>query len=154
MAAGRIPSTRRVKGNYFSLDGRSPFRHLIYPLPDEGSLGVHCTLDLAGQARFGPDVEWPIDDATPDLAVDPARRDAFVASIARYWPGVRDAALSPAYAGLRPRITGRGEPLADFVFSGPDDHGIAGLIHLFGIESPGLTSSLAIAEHVLSMVGR
>ncbi len=151
MPASAVPQTRRVKGNYFSLDGRSPFQHLIYPLPDAGSLGVHCTLDLAGRARFGPDVEWPRGDEEPDVSVDPARRDGFVRSIARYWPAVRSAGLSPAYAGLRPRITGQGEPLADFVFSGPEQHGIDGLIHLFGIESPGLTSSLAIAEHVVSM---
>lgn len=153
MRSDSIPRTYRVKGNYFSLDGRSPFAHLVYPLPDDSSLGVHCTLDLGGQARFGPDVQWPVDDAEPDLAVDETRRAAFVDAVARYWPAVRDATLSPAYAGLRPRITGRGEPLADFDFCGPARHGIAGLVHLFGIESPGLTSSLAIAEHVVDLVG-
>ena len=152
--ADRIPGSHHAKGNYYALAGRSPFSRLVYPLPETGGLGVHLTLDLGGQARFGPDVEW-LPEPTPgrpiaplDYRVDPARAKAFYAEIRRYWPGLPDAALAPAYAGIRPKISGRSEPPADFLIQGPAQHGIAGLVNLFGIESPGLTASLAIADHV------
>lgn len=141
----RLPTARLARGNYFQLAGRAPFARLIYPLPEPGGLGVHLTLDLAGQARFGPDVEWI--DAI-DYRVDPARADAFYAEIRKYWPALPDAALAPAYAGIRPKISGPGEPAADFLIQGPRAHGVPGLVNLFGIESPGLTSCLAIARHV------
>jgi len=141
----RIPPLYYAKGNYFSLSGRSPFSRLIYPMPEAAGLGVHLTLDLAGQARFGPDVEW-ID--APDYDVDPKRGDAFYAAIRTYWPDLRDGALQPAYAGVRPKIQGPGVPAADFRIDGPEAHGLPGQVHLYGIESPGLTSSLAIAEEV------
>lgn len=137
-----------AKGNYFTLTGRSPFARLVYPAPEPGGLGVHLTLDLAGQARFGPDVEW-IDQ--PNYNVGPARADKFYAVIRTYWPGLRDGALAPAYAGVRPKLTPPGAPAADFQIEGPREHGARGLINLLGIESPGLTSSLAIAEHVAAM---
>ncbi|EXI89792.1 MAG: L-2-hydroxyglutarate oxidase LhgO [Candidatus Accumulibacter regalis] len=147
-----IPANFHAKGSYYALTGRTPFSRLVYPLPEAGGLGVHLTLDLGGQARFGPDVEWlpdptpgqPIDE--PDYRVDPARADAFYAEIRRYWPALPDAALTPAYAGIRPKIVGPGAPAADFLIQGPAQHGIAGLVNLFGIESPGLTACLAIAE--------
>jgi len=145
MPADRIPTTYYAKGNYYSLIGRSPFSRLIYPVPVPGGLGVHITLDLAGQARFGPDVEW-IDSI--DYSVDPKRADSFYAAVRRYWPGLKDGALVPAYAGIRPKIVPQGAPGQDFVIQGPAEHGVPGLINLFGIESPGLTSSLAIAEYV------
>lgn len=141
-----IPSSHYAKGNYFTLTGKSPFSRLIYPVPEPGGLGVHLTLDLAGQARFGPDVEW-ID--APAFEVDPKRGDKFYAAIRRYWPGLRDGALEPGYAGVRPKLSGPGEPAADFVIAGPETHGVGGVINLFGIESPGLTASLAIADEVL-----
>ena len=151
--ASRIPPAFYAKGNYFTLAGRAPFSRLIYPLPEPGGLGVHLTLDLAGQARFGPDVEWlsmPSTDPIQamDYSVDPARAEAFYAEVRRYWPGLPDGALAPAYAGIRPKIVGPGDPVADFLIQGPETHGIAGLVNLFGIESPGLTASLAIAEMV------
>jgi L-2-hydroxyglutarate oxidase LhgO len=145
MPADRIPTTYYAKGNYYSLIGRSPFSRLIYPVPVPGGLGVHITLDLAGQARFGPDVEWI---ESIDYAVDPRRADSFYAAVRRYWPGLKDGALVPAYAGIRPKIVPQGAPGQDFVIQTPAEHGVTGLINLFGIESPGLTSSLAIAEHV------
>ena len=141
----RIPPLHYAKGNYFSLGGRSPFSRLIYPMPEAAGLGVHLTLDLFGQARFGPDVEW-ID--APDYDVNPRRGDAFYAAIRTYWPDLRDGALQPAYAGIRPKIQGRGMPAADFRIDGPEVHGLPGQVHLYGIESPGLTSCLAIAEEV------
>jgi len=140
----RMPQ-QLAKGNYFVLQGKSPFATLIYPLPEPGGLGVHLTLDLAGHARFGPDVEWI--DAI-DYDVDPHRGDAFYAAIRSYWPDLPDASLAPSYAGIRPKIVGPGEPAADFVISAPADHGVPGLVNLFGIESPGLTAALAIAERV------
>lgn len=143
-----IPPFYLAKGNYFSLRGRSPFSRLVYPVPVPGGLGTHLTLDLGGQARFGPDVEW-IDRITYD--VDPRRGDKFYADIRRYWPGLPDDALQPEYCGIRPKISGPGEPAADFLIQGPDAHGLAGLISLFGIESPGLTSSLALARRVREM---
>jgi L-2-hydroxyglutarate oxidase LhgO len=143
-----VPTLHYAKGNYFSLSTRSPFTRLIYPLPQVGGLGVHLTLDLDGRARFGPDVEW-ID--APDYHVDPARSSGFYEAIRMYWPALRDGSLLPGYAGVRAKLGGPGHKAADFLISGPTDHGIPGLINLFGIESPGLTSSLAIAAHVASM---
>jgi L-2-hydroxyglutarate oxidase LhgO len=140
-----VPTLRLAKGNYFSVEGRAPFSRLVYPVPEPGGLGVHLTLALDGMARFGPDVEWI--DAI-DYRVDPARADRFYGAIRRYWPGLRDGALQPAYAGIRPKLSGPGEPNVDFRFDGPEVHGIPGLANLFGIESPGLTASLAIAELV------
>jgi len=147
--ADRVPTPRFVKGNYFSLAGRSAFRHLVYPIPEAGGLGIHLTLDLAGRARFGPDVQW-VDE--PNYDVDPQRAERFYAAIRDYWPGLTDGALLPAYSGIRPRITGPTEPLADFRIDGPQFHGVRGLVNLFGIESPGLTASLAIADHVADLV--
>jgi L-2-hydroxyglutarate oxidase LhgO len=147
-----IPRQHLAKGHYFSLATRSPFSRLIYPLPVDGGLGVHLTLDLGGQARFGPDVEWLPDTTTEsqlDYRVDDQRCAAFEADIRRYWPDLPDASLIPAYTGVRPKISGRGEPAADFCLLGPRDHGQPGLVNLFGIESPGLTSSMAIADAVL-----
>ena len=141
-----IPPAYFCRGVYFTLSGRTPFRRLIYPVPVPGGLGVHITLDLAGQARFGPDVEW-IDGV--DYSVDPRRGDKFYAAVRRYWPGLRDDALQPGYAGIRPKISGPDEPAADFIVQGPDSHGIPGLVNLYGIESPGLTSSLPLADEVL-----
>ena len=145
MPADRVPAAYYAKGNYFTLAGRSPFSRLIYPVPVPGGLGVHLTIDLGGQARFGPDVQW-IDDI--DYAVDPARADSFYAAVRKYWPDLRDGALQPGYSGIRPKIVPRGAPAQDFVVQGPGDHGVPGLINLFGIESPGLTASLALAQHV------
>lgn len=143
--ADRIPPLYYAKGNYFSLSGRSPFSRLIYPMPEAAGLGVHLTLDLAGQARFGPDVEW-IDQ--PFYDVDARRGDVFYAAIRTYWRGLRDGMLQPAYAGIRPKIQAPGTPALDFRIDGPEVHGLPGQVHLYGIESPGLTSSLAIADEV------
>jgi len=145
-----VPPLHLAKGHYFSLRGRSPFTRLIYPTPTDGGLGVHLTLDLGGQARFGPDVEWLV-DADPDhvdYAVDGSRSAAFEADIRRYWPGLGDAALLPAYTGVRPKLSGSGTAAADFHIAGPAEHGCPGVVQLFGIESPGLTASLAIGEEV------
>jgi L-2-hydroxyglutarate oxidase LhgO len=144
-----VPPTYYAKGNYYSLSGRSPFSRLVYPMPNDAGLGVHITLDLAGQARFGPDVEW-IDRI--DYDVDPRRAAGFYAAIREYWPGLKDGSLAPGYAGVRPKLVGPGAPAADFVISGPRDHGVPGLVNLFGIESPGLTAALAIAEHVRELL--
>jgi L-2-hydroxyglutarate oxidase LhgO len=143
--AGRVPPLVLAKGNYFGCLGRPAFSHLVYPAPVDGGLGTHVTLDLAGRMRFGPDVEWIEREA---YEVDPARAESFYASIRRYWPGLPDGALVPDYAGVRPKLTGPGEAAADFLIDGPAEHGLLGLVHLFGIESPGLTSSLSIAEDV------
>ncbi|MGA0704700.1 MAG: NAD(P)/FAD-dependent oxidoreductase [Steroidobacteraceae bacterium] len=140
-----VPSLHIAKGNYFSYDGKSPFSRLIYPLPQPGGLGIHLTLDLAGAPRFGPDVEW-LD--SPDYSVDPALAEPFARSIAHYWPAVETDRLRPGYAGLRPKIVGKGAAAADFRIDGPDLHGIKGLVNLFGLESPGLTACLAIAAEV------
>jgi L-2-hydroxyglutarate oxidase LhgO len=148
MPQDRIPPTCYAKGNYFTLSGRSPFSRLIYPVPVPGGLGVHLTIDLAGQARFGPDVEW-IDMI--DYAVDTARANRFYAAVRKYWPALKDGALQPGYAGIRPKIVPRGAPAQDFVVQGPQTHGVAGLINLFGIESPGLTAALALADHVVQV---
>jgi L-2-hydroxyglutarate oxidase LhgO len=143
------PRELYAKGNYYSLTRRAPFSRLVYPVPEPGGLGVHVTVDLAGQARFGPDVEW-IERISYD--VDPRRAERFYAAIRRYWPALPDGALAPGYAGIRPKTTGPGEPASDFQIQGPRTHGIAGLAHLFGIESPGLTASLALADAVLKEV--
>ncbi len=143
-----IPSAYLAKGNYFSCSARSPFSRLIYPVPEPGGLGVHLTLDLAGQARFGPDVQW-IDDI--DYTVDPARADRFYPAIRRYWPMLPDGALMPSYAGIRPKIVPPAIAVQDFNIQGPREHGVSGLINLFGIESPGLTSCLAIAGYVADL---
>jgi L-2-hydroxyglutarate oxidase LhgO len=148
--ARHVPQAYFAKGNYFTLAGRSPFSRLIYPVPEAAGLGVHLTIDLGGQARFGPDVQW-VDDPQ-DLAVDPARGDAFYAEVRKYWPALSDGALLPAYAGMRPKIHGPGTLASDFVIQGPTVHGVPGLVNLFGIESPGLTSALAIAEYVQSLL--
>lgn len=147
-----VPTARYAKGSYFTLTGSSPFSRLIYPVPEAAGLGVHLTLDMGHQAKFGPDVEWV--GSADDLSVDPARGEAFYAEVRRYWPGLRDGALVPGYAGIRPKIHGPGEPAADFCIQGPETHGMGGLIQLFGIESPGLTSALALGEHVADQVSR
>lgn len=145
-----IPTAHFAKGNYYSLDGKAPFSRLVYPVPEPGGLGVHLTLDLGGQARFGPDVEWLDDGQTEiDYAVDPHRADRFYQEIRAYWPQLQDASLQPAYAGVRPKISGPEEPAADFLFS---RHGSPHYLGLYGIESPGLTASMAIAEHVAQIV--
>jgi L-2-hydroxyglutarate oxidase LhgO len=140
-----IPPLRYAKGNYFQLLGRAPFTRLIYPVPEPGGLGVHITIDLGGQAKFGPDVEWV---ERLDYTVDAARGARFYAAIRQYWPGLPDEALVPGYAGIRPKIPANGDGAPDFVIQGKDGHGVEGLINLYGIESPGLTSSLAIADLV------
>ena len=149
--AKHVPQARYAKGNYFSLGSRAPFSHLIYPVPEAAGLGVHLTLDLAGQARFGPDVEW-VTPATPeqiDYRVSPARAAAFEAAVRRYWPGLPQASLQPAYSGVRPKLEWHGEAVQDFMVQGPAEHAVAGLVNLYGIESPGLTASLAVADEVL-----
>ncbi|PWR19028.1 NAD(P)/FAD-dependent oxidoreductase [Zavarzinia compransoris] len=140
-----VPPLVLAKGNYFSYQGRPAFRHLIYPAPVDGGLGVHVTLDLAGRMRFGPDVEWP---AAEDYTVDPARMAGFEAGIRRYWPGLPAGRLAPDYAGIRPKLTGPGAAPADFLVQGPADHGLPGLVNLFGIESPGLTACLSLGAAV------
>ena len=145
-----IPQAYLAKGNYFSCSARAPFSHLIYPVPEPGGLGVHLTLDMAGQARFGPDVEW-VDHI--DYAVDPARAERFYPAIRKYWPTLPDGALMPSYSGIRPKIVPPAVATQDFVIQGTREHGVAGLINLFGIESPGLTSALAIADHVAELAG-
>lgn len=145
LPAGSVPQAWLAKGSYFRLASRAPFSRLIYPLPEPGGLGVHVTLDLGRQARFGPDVEWI---ETPDFTVDPARAARFYGAVRRYWPDLPDEALVPDYAGIRPKINGPGEASADFRISDEAEHGLPGLVSLFGIESPGLTSCLALAEEV------
>ena len=149
LSPAHIPPTYYAKGNYFVLSGRAPFSHLIYPAPHTHGLGVHLTLDLGGQARFGPDVEWI---ETIDYEVDPRRLDGFDEAIRRYWPSLPDQALSAGYAGVRPKICGPQDPAPDFRIDGPEIHAHTGLVNLFGIESPGLTSSLAIADMVLDKI--
>lgn len=145
MPEAHIPPQYYAKGCYFTLAGRAPFSRLIYPVPEAAGLGVHLTIDLGGQARFGPNVRW-IDEI--EYGVDASDADAFYDEVRRYWPGLADGALQPGYAGIRPKISGPHEAAADFRIDGPAVHGVPGLVHLFGIESPGLTSSLAIAERV------
>ena len=149
LPAAEIPPRRLARGCYFQLSGRAPFSRLIYPVPAPGGLGVHLTLDLGGQARFGPDVEWV--DAI-DYSVDPRRADAFYAEVREYWPRLPERSLAPAYAGIRPKLSGPGEPAADFVIAGPATHGVPGLVNLFGIESPGLTACLAIGDNVATLL--
>lgn len=153
--AAAIPAERYAKGHYCTLAGRAPFSHLIYPTPVDGGLGIHLTLDLGQQARFGPDVLW-LPEGTAESAleyqVSPALASAFEADIRRYWPGLPSGGLQPAYAGVRPKLSGPGAPNADFHIAGPAQHGCPGVVVLFGIESPGLTSSLAIAEHVMALL--
>jgi L-2-hydroxyglutarate oxidase LhgO len=138
-----IPPLHLAKGNYYALSGAAPFSRLVYPVPSHGGLGVHLTLDLGGQARFGPDVEW-VD--REDYQVDPRRADGFYAEVRRYWPDLPDGALQPAYAGIRPKLHGPGEAAPDFLIQREEAHGVPGLVNLFGIESPGLTACLALAE--------
>jgi L-2-hydroxyglutarate oxidase LhgO len=150
LLAQSFPRAYFAKGNYFTLAGKAPFSRLIYPVPEKAGLGVHLTLDLGGQAKFGPDVQWVDDPA--DLQVDPRRGDAFYAEVRKYWPGLADGALQPGYAGMRPKINAPHEVAADFLIQGPAEHGVPGLVNLLGIESPGLTSSLAIAAQVSSLL--
>ena len=150
-----LPKAHYAKGNYYTLVGARPFTHLVYPVPEDGGLGVHVTIDLGGQVKFGPDVEWfpegtAIDDL--DYDVDPRRSDAFYDAVRTYYPALKDGAIEPGYAGIRPKLSGQGEPAADFLVQGPADHGVPGLVNLLGIESPGLTASLAIADQVLEQV--
>ncbi len=145
-----IPPAYLAKGNYFSCSARAPFSHLIYPVPEPGGLGVHLTLDMAGQARFGPDVEW-VDRI--DYSVNPTRAERFYPAIRRYWPALPDGALMPSYSGMRPKIVPPAVAVQDFLIQGSRTHGVGGLVNLFGIESPGLTSSLAIADHVGELAG-
>jgi L-2-hydroxyglutarate oxidase LhgO len=151
-----IPTPRYAKGNYFVYNGKSPFTHLVYPLPEDGGLGVHATLDLAGRARFGPNVEWLAAGtraADLDYSVDARLGDAFYAAIRTYWPGLPDGGLEPSYAGMRPKINGPGEAAADFTIRALTDDAFPQVVHLFGIESPGLTASLAIGAHVADILG-
>lgn len=150
LGLARVPREYLCKGNYFTLSGRMPFQRLVYPVPVAAGLGTHYTIDMGGRGRFGPDVEW-IERA--DYAVDPRRGDAFYAAIRRYWPGLPDGALEPGYAGIRPKINAPEQAAADFAIHGPADHGTPGVVALYGIESPGLTACLALAELVKEMVG-
>jgi len=147
LPAQAVPPTYYCKGNYYTLAGRAPFSRLIYPVPETAGLGVHLTLDLAGQARFGPDVEW-VDRI--EYSVDPARAQSFYAEVRRYWPALRDGQLAPAYCGIRPKLQTASQPARDFLIHGPREHGVAGVVNLLGIESPGLTASLAIADEVVA----
>ncbi|MEX2453724.1 MAG: NAD(P)/FAD-dependent oxidoreductase [Rhodospirillaceae bacterium] len=144
-----VPPTYFCKGSYYTLSGRPPFSRPVYPVPEKAGLGVHVTVDLGGQVRFGPDVEW-VDEI--DYDVDPGRADSFYAAIRKYYPALADGAIQPGYSGIRPKIQAPGEAAADFVIQGPADHGVPGLVNLFGIESPGMTSSLAIADHVRKLI--
>ena len=146
----QIPKAYFAKGNYFSLTGKSPFHHLIYPIPEPGGLGVHLTLDMGGQAKFGPDVEW-LDIETEeqiDYTVNPTRGEGFYEAVRRYWPELKDNALQPDYSGVRAKIVPPNTPAGDFCFNTPQDHGLQGLYNFYGFESPGLTSSIAIARHL------
>jgi L-2-hydroxyglutarate oxidase LhgO len=156
LAPAFAPQAHYAKGHYFGLAARAPFSRLIYPLPEPAGLGVHLTLDLAGQARFGPDVEWVRPDAEGrlDYRVDASRIHRFEAEIRRYWPALPAGSLQPAYTGVRPKLQGPGEPAQDFRIDGPREHGIAGLVNLLGIESPGLTACLALAQEVLGRLER
>lgn len=148
--AQHVPQAYFAKGNYFTFSGRVPFSHLIYPVPEAAGLGVHLTLDLGGQAKFGPDVQWVSDPA--QLQVDPQRGLGFYDEVHKYWPGLPAGSLAPGYAGIRPKISGPHEAAADFVIQGPSQHGVPGLVNLLGIESPGLTSCLAIAQAVVQLL--
>ena len=150
--AQHVPTARLCKGHYFALTRRAPFTRLVYPLHNHAGLGVHFTLDLGGQGKFGPDVEWLPEGAAEDYRVDASRAERFARDIRRYWPALPDNALAPAYSGLRPKIVGPDEPAADFRLDGQDTHGVPGLVNLFGIESPGLTASLALGAWVSSLL--
>ena len=145
-----MPPLYYAKGNYFTLTGKSPFQRMIYPVPVEAGLGTHSSTDLGGQTKFGPDVEW-IEE--PDYVVDPARAEKFAITIRRYWPGLPDGALQPGYVGIRPKLVPQGVPRGDWVIHGPETHGAAGIVNLYGIESPGLTASLAIADYAAGLLG-
>ena len=149
-----IPRESFAKGSYYALSGKAPFTHLVYPAPADAWLGVHLTLDLGGQAKFGPDLEWLEAERPEDIdyTVDPRRAEGFYAEVRRYWPALPDGALQPSYSGVRPKIYGPGEKAPDFRIDGPQLHGVPGLVNLFGIESPGLTSALAIGEHVAALL--
>ncbi len=144
------PTAYYCKGNYYGLAGRSPFSRLIYPVPERAGLGVHVTVDLSGRCRFGPDTEWVREI---DYPVDPSRAAAFYAEVRKYWPALPDGALVPDYAGIRPKLRPEGAPASDFVVAGPAEHGLAGLVELFGIESPGLTASWPLADEVARRLG-
>jgi L-2-hydroxyglutarate oxidase LhgO len=147
----RVPPLYYARGHYFTLSGvRPPFKRLIYPMPVDAWLGIHVTVDLGGQVRFGPDIQW-VDSLVYD--VDSSRAEPFYRAVRSYWPGLPDGALQPGYAGIRPKLVPEGVAAPDFLIQGPRDHGVPGLVHLFGIESPGLTSCLAIADHVAGMLG-
>jgi L-2-hydroxyglutarate oxidase LhgO len=151
-----VPTERYAKGSYFALAGKAPFSRLVYPAPQDAWLGVHLTLDLGGQAKFGPDLEWLPAGQEPlaiDYTVDARRADGFYDEVRRYWPALADSALQPSYSGVRPKLYGPGEPAPDFRIDGPTQHGVPGLVNLFGIESPGLTSALAIGEYVALTTG-
>ena len=150
----QIPKAYFAKGNYFSLSGKSPFTHLIYPIPEPGGLGVHLTLDMAGQAKFGPDVEWlEIENEEQiDYTVNPKRGEGFYEAVRRYWPELKDNSLQPDYSGVRAKIVPPNTPAGDFCFNAPQDHGLQGLYNLYGFESPGLTSSIAIARHLEGLI--
>lgn len=156
LADGRRRRRHYAKGNYYTLAGRCPFSRLIYPVPEPGGLGVHLTIDMAGEARFGPDVEWLAGDDPDaiDYRVDPARAEKFDDAIRRYWPGLPEDALRPGYSGVRPKLSGPGEAVADFAVEGPREHGVPGLVNMLGIESPGLTASLALADLAVTLAGR
>jgi len=150
----QIPQAYFAKGNYFSLSGKSPFTHLIYPIPEPGGLGVHLTLDMGGQAKFGPDVEW-LDiqnEGHVDYTVDPKRGESFYEAVRRYWPELKDNSLQPDYSGVRAKIVPPNSPAGDFCFNAPQDHGLQGLYNLYGFESPGLTSSIAIARYLEGII--
>ncbi|MHA1538290.1 MAG: NAD(P)/FAD-dependent oxidoreductase [Alphaproteobacteria bacterium] len=147
--AAQIPPRHIAVGQYFTLSGAAPFEHLIYPVPEDGGLGIHVALDMAGQVRFGPDVKW-LEEI--DYAFEEARKPKFVEAIRRYYPGLDPARLQPGYTGIRPKLTGKGGGFADFRIDGPQHHGVTGLVNLFGIESPGLTAALAIGDHVAAML--
>jgi L-2-hydroxyglutarate oxidase LhgO len=151
LAPDLVPRRYLAKGSYFSLAGAAPFRRLIYPVPGSASLGLHYSLDLGGRAKFGPDVEW-VEEI--DYAVEGSRAALFYEAIRRYYPDLKEGSLQPDYAGVRPKLQAPGEPAADFLIQGPADHRVAGLVNLFGIESPGLTASLAIADHLVELLGR
>jgi len=156
MPKERVPRPHWAKGNYYAFTGPSPFRRLVYPVPEAAGLGVHATVDLSGSCRFGPDVQWitPEPDGSLDFAVDPARAQSFYAEVRKYWPALPDGSLVPDYAGVRPKIQAPGEPARDFVVQSASEHGVPGLLNFFGIESPGLTSCLYLADHARSLLDR
>jgi L-2-hydroxyglutarate oxidase LhgO len=150
MPLAAVPPAYYAKGSYYTLLGKPPFTRPVYPVPEHGGLGVHVSIDLAGQVRFGPDVEWVTDI---EYSVNPRRADAFYAAIRHYYPELKDGALQPGYCGIRPKLQSPTDPAKDFVIQGPQEHGVPGLANLFGIESPGLTSSLPIADRVADLLG-